>query len=224
METTINERIRKVLKHYDVSENSLASTMGISQTTVNSALKSDKNNVSSKIIVGICKAFPELNVNWLLTGEGQMTRVNESTAIMESHPQKKSDVYTVPVVPTEAMAGTLGAVSESVDLAHCRRIPCPVPDADFAIPVTGNSMEPEIPSGSMLYIKRLNERAFIPWGHTIVIDTANGVVVKKVFPSKSEEHITAISVNKDYPPLEIEKDSIYGMYRVLGQSFFNATF
>lgn len=83
METTITQRIKQVLNFYDVSENSLANQMGVSQTTINSALKPEKDSVSSKILTGVWTVFPQLNITWLLTGEGEMLNGGDTRVATE---------------------------------------------------------------------------------------------------------------------------------------------
>ena len=131
---------------------------------------------------------------------------------------------SVPLLPVEAMAGGLTGISEGVILRDCRKIKSPVNGAEWVIQISGDSMIPELISGTFLYIKRINNKAFIPWGNTLVVDTENGVVVKKLFPvSNTDEYVEARSVNPDYPPYKIETSSIYGIYRILATSFVNST-
>ncbi len=129
----------------------------------------------------------------------------------------------IPLLPIEAMAGTLQGFSEGVALESCRKIKSPVKGADWAIQISGDSMEPEYRNGSYLYIRKMRG-SFIPWGHTLVVDTYDGVVVKNIFPvENSKEYIEARSINPKYPPFQIETSNILGFYRVLGGSFINST-
>ena len=100
----------------------------------------------------------------------------------------------------------------------CEWMSSPIPDADFAIEVAGDSMAPEYPAGARVPIKRINESAFIEWGKVFVIDTENGVVLKKVVPADDDNCIRCVSINPhpNYAPFNIPKTSIYGMYVVLG--------
>ena len=78
-------------------------------------------------------------------------------------------------------------------------------------------MEPKFPDGTTILIKKINEKAFIPWGNPLVIDSENGVVVKNVYPVKNDNSvIEARSLNPAYPPYEIPRDCVYGLYRILG--------
>ena len=103
----------------------------------------------------------------------------------------------------------------SVKENDCERVVSPIRGADFAMPVAGDSMAPEYPAGSQIFIKKINERAFIDWGKVYVLDTCNGSVIKRVFPSDDTEKVKCVSINPEYPPFEVSFEDIYGMYRVL---------
>ncbi len=129
----------------------------------------------------------------------------------------------VPILPVEAMAGSLQGYSEGVALRDCRKIKSPVQGADWAIQISGDSMEPDYKNGSYLFIKKMSG-GFIPWGQTLVVDTLDGVVVKDIYPiDGTDAVIEARSKNTKYPPFRIDTSCILGMYRVLGGSFINST-
>lgn len=119
------------------------------------------------------------------------------------------------VIPTGARAGTLAEFADSIAQYDCERMVTPVKGADFAIQVTGDSMSPEYPSGSVVLIKRINEKAFVEWGKTYVLDTENGAVIKNVRKTDNPEVIECVSLNPAYQPFTMETKYINGWYRVL---------
>ncbi len=68
METTVNERIRKFCKEMKISIREFERKSGLS----NGYLKSISNSMGSEKLRGVISAFPNLNANWLLYGEGEM--------------------------------------------------------------------------------------------------------------------------------------------------------
>ena len=78
-------------------------------------------------------------------------------------------------------------------------------------------MAPEYPAGSQIFIKRINERAFIEWGKAYVLDTCNGTVVKILVPSDQPGFVRCVSINPDpiYAPFDVSWADINGVYRVL---------
>lgn len=119
------------------------------------------------------------------------------------------------VIPTGARAGTLAEFADSIAQYDCERMVTPVKGADYAIQVTGDSMSPEYPSGSVVLIKRINEKAFVEWGKTYVLDTENGAVIKNVRRTDNPEVIECVSLNPAYQPFTMETKYINGWYRVL---------
>lgn len=121
----------------------------------------------------------------------------------------------IPVLPTDARAGTLAEFSESVEAYNCERMVSPIRGADFAMQVTGDSMSPEYPSGSVILCKKINEKAFIEWGKVFVLDTPNGAVIKSVRKTDDDNQIECVSLNPAYQPFRIDTQYINGWYRVL---------
>lgn len=190
----------------------------------NGMLKKLSDKTRRQTFTRIGAAFPDLNIEWLRTGQGDMLlKVEAPVRIEESVSDEDNDSDYVPLLPVEAMAGTLQGLSEGVALANCRKIKSPVKGADWAIQISGDSMEPDFRNGSYLYIKKMTGK-MIPWGSPLVVDTLDGVVFKKIFQIEgSKDYVEARSINPNNPPFEIDKSIILGMYRILGGSFIIST-
>lgn len=212
----VKDRLLALLKAKRMSQTEFTRLLGVSPTYIGAMRKS----MPAERVKAIENIFPDLNRDWLLYGEGEMLIPDEGAL------PDLSKGYIVPLLPIEAYAGNLQLWSQGVALRDCEKVVSPVPGVDFAIRISGNSMEPEFQNGSMLFIKRINEKAFIPWGNPMVIDTENGVLVKLVYPvSKTEnqvaavyeqpEYIEARSYNPAYPPFLIPAESIYSLYKIV---------
>lgn len=212
----VKERLLEFLKHKRMKQTEFTRMLGVSPSYVLAMRRS----LSDDKVMKIRKLFPELNTAWLLYGEGEMLITNQP-ALPVANPV---DEYEVPLLPVAAFAGNLQSWSDGVELAQCEKIVAPVKGADFAIRISGDSMEPALHNGSTIFIKRINDKAFVPWGNSLVIDTENGVLVKNVYPYNGDSQmIEARSVNPNYPPIHIPTDSIYGMYRILSSVTAYAT-
>lgn len=170
---------------------------------------------SQKKLDIISNTFPMLSMPWLLTGEGEMLRDNSTEEVKADGEKSEDEISLVPLLPIAAQGGSLNDFVVSVKENDCERVVSPIRGADFAMPVAGDSMAPEYPAGSQIFIKKINERAFIDWGKVYVLDTCNGSVIKRVFPADDPGKVKCISINPDYPPFEVAYEDIYGMYRVL---------
>ena len=203
----VKERLLLLLKEKGMSRSEFARRMGLSVNYVGAIRKS----IPAARMREIMEIFPDLNRDWLLYGEGNML-TGESR-----RRASRSQSYEVPLLPVQAEAGTLSAMSQGVMPQDCETIISPV-KADLAIRVRGDSMEPNFSNGDTLFIRRINEKNFIPWGSPMVIDTENGVLVKAVYPAEGDsDMIEARSYNPAYPPLRIPVASIFGLYQVAGR-------
>lgn len=200
------DRLTLFLKEEGLSKSEFARIMGLSPAYVGSMRKSMPAEKVKKLL----EHFPQLSRDWLLHGEGPMYVAEEP----ETHTRQR-DEYIVPLIPSDAAAGYLQHYSEGVDFSECELVRSPVSGATCAIRVRGDSMEPRIHSGDLLFLERINERAFIPWGKALVLDTENGTLVKRLLPCRENPDCVEVeSYNPAYPRYEIPKSSIYGIYRI----------
>lgn len=203
----IKNRLIQFLRYKGMSHSELSRRLGVSATYVGAMRKS----LPEEKIKRLCEIFPDLNRDWLVYGEGEMVKSAESLE------KRKEAGYMIPLLPVSAYAGNLQEWSDPVALSDCERISSPVKGADYAIRICGDSMEPEFHNGSTILIKKINEKAYIPWGSPMVIDTCNGVLIKTLYPLDREmEYVEARSYNPAYPPITLPTDCILGIYRVLG--------
>ena len=215
---SVKERLQHFLKSEGISASEFARKMGLSPAYLASMRKSMPEEKVEKLI----EIFPQLNRDWLLYEEGDMYRRDISEMGLDPY---RLDKHLVPLIPTQAAAGSFPMYAQGVSEYDCMKIYSPNKDAKLAIRVKGDSMEPVIPDGNVLFLEKINEKAFIPWGSPLVLDTENGSLVKMLFPSeKGEEFLEARSYNKAYPPFQIPVESIYGFYRILCQMTEGVTF
>lgn len=207
--TTVKGRLLTYLKHKRISQVEFCRAIEVAPTYIAVIRKS----ISADKVNRIGEKYPDLNRDWLLYGEGDMLMQKSSDARELLHKAG----YLVPLLPVNAFAGNISAWSQAVRTEDCEKVVSPVQGVDFAIRISGDSMEPEFKDASLILIKKIDDSAFIPWGHPMVIDTTNGVFFKNVYPSeKGSRHIEARSINPKYPPLTIPMDSVFGLYRLVG--------
>ncbi|EJX00302.1 phage repressor [gut metagenome] len=206
----IKGRLSGYLLAKGVSKSEFGRTIGVSSAYITSIRKSIQPDKLNKI----AESYPDLNITWLLTGDGDMIvkSKNESNALM-----LRSAAKAIPLLPVSAQGGTLNDFVASIKSCDCEKVVSPINDVDFAIQIAGDSMAPEYPAGSRIFIKKINERAFIEWGKAYVLDTCNGTVVKLLAPSDKEGYVKCISINPDpiYAPFEVSFKDVFGIYRVM---------
>lgn len=82
----INQRILDVLSQKGATQKDMCSALGIAPSTLNNWLKLNRS-IPSEFLIPICE-FLNVEVSWLLTGEGEMRK--EASAPAEEPAQKLS--------------------------------------------------------------------------------------------------------------------------------------
>lgn len=211
------ERFDKYMKHKGLNDNQVTVECKLSQGLLGQARKG-KSDLGTKTIEKILNIYQDLNKVWLMTGEGDML---SSTSSAQPQPSVKNErvaddeAYKVPLVPISALAGSLNDFSLSVKRDDCETVISPIKDIDMAIKISGDSMEPEYPSDSQVFVKKINERAFLEWGRVYVLNTCNGIVIKRLMPTNDPNTVLCESINPKYPPFEVNLENVNGVYRVM---------
>lgn len=180
--TSVKTRLQEFLKESHLSQTDFCRMLGVSNTYVGAMRK----GIPADKLKKICELFPDLNRDWLIYGEGSMLLSKKG-----EDKEKKSGIspdHEVPLLPAEAFAGGLEKWSSGAKRDECQRMVSPLGGADFAITLRGDSMEPRYHDGATLIIKKINDKAFIPWGHPMVIDTENGVYIKNLLPDGQDSN------------------------------------
>ena len=208
----VHVKIAREIKDYLVEKGltmtEVAARLGCSQQAVSNQLS------GRKIGENVARKWAEefgFNLVYLMTGEGSLVGLGEAKLVTGEAPN------TVPLLPIFAQAGSLTGWSEGVEESKCERVISPVNDVDMAVHIYGESMYPDIQNGSVVYVRRINPRAFIEWGRAYILDTVNGPLLKYLTPGSDDEHIRCVSANHDpmYAPFEVAKEDVLGIYRVV---------
>lgn len=206
------ERLQCFMTTKGINDNKLTIDAGLSVGLLGKARKTGKSMTSTSI-EKILLAYPDLNAEWLLTGRGEMIKGNSENNLTY-HNDIKTD--TRPRIPFDAAAGSLSVALGSVTSADCEQLPVipNFPRYDFTILARGCSMEPQYLSGDELACLFVTETSFIQWGRTHVLDTSQGIVVKRIFDNG--DSILCKSNNPEFPDFSILKSEIYRIALVVG--------
>jgi transcriptional regulator with XRE-family HTH domain len=108
-------RIRELLIHLDISPSRLAERMDIPRSTISHIL-SERNKPSLEFIQKLMEKFPEINIEWLLKGKGNMLGQHKDLFSELDKPGTAARKNADPVLPRENNAEPASVQQESKDL------------------------------------------------------------------------------------------------------------
>lgn len=203
----IKERFKQLLQILGIGQKAFETKCGMGNGTINNI----KNGISSPNLEKIMDAYPEVNIEWLISGNGEAIKSDDIPHIN----------YTkgVPYYDVDFICG--------FDLIENDQTTKPNYLIDFKkyneatcwCNVTGHSMEPEITHGDIIALKRIEDISFLPLGEVYAIVTTNGMrTIKRLGPADDEDCYTLIPTNKgpEYGIQKISKDKIAIVFQVLG--------
>lgn len=199
-----------------LNDNKVTRDLGLSVGRLGKSRQKNRD-ISDNLIEKILNFYTDLNRTWLITGEGSMLNTDSPVPTAVRTPAGEVDATMVLLLPVSAQGGSLNDFVVSVKENDCEKVVSPIRSVDFAMTVSGDSMAPEYPNGSRIFVKKINEKAFIEWGKVYVLDTCNGTIIKILAPSEKDNCVRCVSINPDplYAPFDVAMNDIYGVYKVL---------
>lgn len=113
----MQDRIRQIMDHYGLSQQNFASQLGVAPATI-SSIFTGRTNPTNKHVQAIHKAFPEIDTNWLMFGEGEMMISLDSTSAEkgiggEGHPLSVDESSESSLFGEELSGGNTGTAMGS---------------------------------------------------------------------------------------------------------------
>ena len=218
----IKQRILHFVDTLGISKRDFYTQIGVSRGTLES-----NTGITEDIITKFITIFPTINIEWLMTGDGEMYK---TTTKDFAKMQEKNDNFSIfnqignkgiPLIPIEAVAGLPTIDNIGVSFADCKRYVIPEFEGkgvDYMIRVSGSSMYPKYSNGDILACKYIENVLFLQWGKIYVIDSSQGALVKRVFQDETNpDNLILVSDNKEnYPPFTFPKSDIRSLSIVVG--------
>ena len=216
-------RIEAVLRYTSLSANALAEKIGLKTPQTFYDIKKGRHGISKDLANKIHSKYLNISLEWLLTGEGEMLRTDTPAAVSVSEGAPPPQLIPappgkgLPLIPLPAMAGFLkGAADIDPNEIEWYFVPA-FRDCTFLIRVKGDSMAPRYLSGDIVACREVHDTAtFFQWGTPYVLDTDQGVVLKRVRRSELPEHVLCVSDNPEYDPFDVPIAGIYHLAIVRG--------
>lgn len=213
------------------TKTNVAEAIGFPRTNFSAALKGEEKYLTDNIVNKFVSKFPELNKEWLLTGEGNMLAgiplVHSFPNIPQGElkPKEYSTSIKVRLVSNKAKAGwSEGYYNEE----YLEELPFVMIDADenykgkyLAFEVEGDSMEPDYLEGDIVICREIQRHLwssklhFRDWDFVIAHST-NGIMLKEITAHNIETgDITCHSLNPKYEDFVLNLHQVAHLYNVV---------
>lgn len=188
----LNSLLNRIKFQYDVNQSEIARAIGVKPAYLSDILNG-RIALSDQIREKLSKEFPESDV------------------VFEGSEQKG-----LPLIPIEAVAGFGNQQFPDIPVEGFYQI-AEFSTADFLVRIKGDSMTPKYNAGDIIACKKVTDLLFFQWGRVYVVDTkSQGMMVKRVRQSTTEEKIRLVSENPDYDPFDIPRSDINAVSLVMG--------
>ena len=242
---TDSERLSKVLDFTGLNIRQLGMALGLKQIQTLYDIKNGKIGISKLIAEKIKEKFEDLNLSWLMFGEGEM--LNQPSQVINngansvviggdstgniyngagaaSHTQTEEEIpyaEQVPVVPAtivrQGEVDTLEYLQRNINMVEISSVR--VDDANLTIwlPMPDDCMAPEIRKGDRLGLWAYPNGKENPVpGKIYAVDTfSNGFIVRYLFLTADGDYIMRAHNRELYPDFVVKKDDVRQVYKKL---------
>ncbi len=207
------ERVREYIDYKGITKYKFCNDLGFSNKFLDNS-----SNMGTDKACKILHHYPDLNSEWLLTGNGPMIKEENTSLVIINNDRKTVDSLHVsqeiPLYDLEAVAGLreLFSSGEPQRILDTIKIPN-LPKCDGAISVTGDSMYPLLKSGDIILYKETEfENIFFGEMYLLSVklnEWEEYITVKYVQKSEQgHEYVKLVSQNSHHQPKDIHISKI----------------
>lgn len=207
------ERVREYLDYKGITKYKFCNDLGFSNKFLDNS-----SNMGTDKACKILHYYPDLNSEWLLTGNGPMIKEENTSLMIMNNDRKTVDslhaTQEIPLYDLEAVAGLreLFSSGEPQRILDTIKIPN-LPKCDGAISVTGDSMYPLLKSGDIILYKETEfENIFFGEMYLLSVklnEWEEYITVKYVQKSEQgQDYVKLVSQNSHHQPKDIHISKI----------------
>ena len=235
-DSLVRQRLKNFISYRNMSIRAFQEAACLS----NSFVASIDQSIAPKTRAKIQSAFPDLNMSWLLTGEGEMLRqassqnitgnnnivgnnnTGNNTIIADTQAQKSTDSHSKPIVPKYLTSQPntdvykiLNTDGHTMQLDSMTAIP-PYNNFDFYYMVRQDAMEPLYKEGDVLALAHTERGSDIIQGASMIIDTNDfGFLLRRIYDRGDYYECRIINENSSFETQKIAKTKVIRLYRIV---------
>ena len=237
MESAVKQRLVQFIKIMHLTQRAFEQRCGMS----NGYVANIRKGIGEDYLLNIAQQFPQLNRAWLLFGEGEMlknatapiikgditiTDVNNSSISNVGHGNTYNSCNAstpcrcalYPVLPKEVIRALDTNIEKwkEQNLDKCKVVDLRelIGEVSHAQYMIGRAMEPNIPEGTLLFLREINE-----WDEALLDGSIYGIdvarphmIIRKVYDDG--EFIRCQPTNPEFDAVRIPKEKVMNLYKI----------
>ena len=208
------ERLKSYLRKKQISEAVFEETAKLSRGFVSKV----GDSIREANLIKISQSYPDLNLAWLKTGEGEMLR---DDAEEKPAATPKDNYRLVPIIHIDSVGGmhSHNSIVQEPQYIEGYAPFAGAKEGDVCIIQSGDSMIPTCPAGSLLLVRQvLDWREYFGYGNIFVLVLTDGRrITKEVtkYAPDPQNYVWCVSHNPDVPDEELPKSMIAAVWKVI---------
>lgn len=237
----MKERLMEFIKEKDISNRKFLLKCGLSETYISTLT----GNPSGDTLKKIESAYPELNTDWLLTGEGEMLKVPATLTVYNPSSEERQEIGSssidmsivpaevveeikaevveemiVPIVPHEVALKAETNIKKYIEdnaseLEHFDPRSVTA-EVDTAERICTNSMYPTFLPGDVIFIQFLQEKSKITDGGIYYFDTSTRPTMIRLVKLLDDGRLLLKAFNPRYGDIYMRKEEITNIGKISG--------
>ncbi len=203
---SLRNRLLSYIDHKGLTVQNFEKKVGLSNASVTKMGDGTRRSTLDKI----SNVYPDLNINWLMTGEGEMIKDNAPKLNISSE-------KALPFFDVDVTLGFDNLPNDQTTIpSYYMNIPA-FANCDCAVPCYGRSMVPEINDGAIIAIKEISLDSILP-GEAYLIITADYRTVKYIRTVRDNPNKWRLVPKnlEEFDEMEIDKNKVLKAFLVKG--------
>jgi plasmid maintenance system antidote protein VapI len=223
------ERIEFIIEREGLNKNSFSKAIGISNNVTITRIINEHRTPSRSTCEKIVSAFPLYNLEWLLTGKGQMESQLNSP-VFQSNARQINDLsyMSIPIIHVKAHCGYLNGYGDEDYIDTLPTMPVIVDKTYHGkyriFEAEGDSMDDDsrlaICDGDKVLAREVKRDLWLPQLHIkdwyfVIVHRTEGISIKQITNQDEIGNITCHSLNEMFNDYTINLDDVLEIYNVI---------
>ena len=223
------KRVELIIEKEGLNKNSFSKAIGISNNVTITRIINEHRTPSRATCEKIDSAFPAYNLEWLLTGEGNMlTDAPSQTYHSNARPVDDLSYMNVPVIHIKAQCGYLAGYGDTEYIDTLPTMPVIVDKTYHGkyriFEAEGDSMDDNsrlaICDGDKVLAREVRRDLWLPKLHIndwyfVIIHRTKGISIKQITAQDDKGNITCHSLNELFNDYTVNLDDVVEIYNVI---------